>query len=112
AETVVGGSELKLRLRERIVRRRGVSFDDSFELVDGAVGLKHRIELARKSQPRPHASDLLRVDPTAADTVQQLPPRRSAGRTIMNVDVLHLGDVLKKQRIRRISFVEGVEQLE
>ena len=96
----------------RAIATRGSASRIACQLLDRAIGLVHRVELRRQGKPRADGPARGVGHAPGTRAVEQRLPGQRAGRTIVQVHVLHLGDALEEQRVGGIARVELAQQLE
>ena len=105
-------AELKLRARACAHRLARTHRDHGLQLVDGAIGFVHRVELRRQAQTRADFGGAsLRGELAGMRAVEELLPRRRACRRVVLVGAPGFRDALQKQRIGRIAGIQPLEEL-
>src|SRR4051812_6227692 len=95
--------EIALRLRVGAERSERPGGDHRAQLFDRGVGLVQSLEHGRHAEPRARFRKLGIGDAMRASRLDQHLPRAQAAAQVVQVDVLHLRDELREQRIARMT---------
>ena len=95
-----------MRLRVRTERCEWFRGDDGAELFDGGIGVRHAFEHRRHPESRARFGEVRIGDAALVRGVEQAAPGAKACREVMEVDVLHLRDQLREERISRVTLAK------
>src|SRR6266550_52746 len=104
--------EIALRLRVGAERRARLGGDHRAQLFDRGVRLIQSLQHRRHAEPRARFRELWIRETMRASRIEQRLPRVEAAAQVVEVDVLHLRDELREERIARMTVAELREQVE
>src|ERR1051325_5623961 len=104
--------EMALCLRVGAEGRARSGADHRAQLLDRGVRLVHSLQHRRHAEPRARFRERWIRDTMRARRVEQRLPRAEAAAQVVEVDVLHLRDELREERIARMTIAELRQQVE